>query len=337
MPEKTTHISIAEIRKVMSDACIACGGSAATAQSLVNAIISAACSGRRELGFPDFVSYLKSLRAGRINGKAEPCFDSPLPALIHGDADGGIAQLGFDLIYEDLQSRTRNFGVTVFTQRNSYTTGELGYYVRRLALDGLTAMAFTNGPALMATREGGQPVYCTNPLAFGAPLPAPLSPLVVDQATSAAAFFNVARAAATGAPIPEGWAIDDAGTSTTDPAKAMLGALLPFGGYKGANMALLVEVLAAGLSGAAWSLDAGDFRSGDRVPNCGLTIVAMQPVAIDATFAERLAEQLDRLRSKGVHIPGCRPVSASGELTDIVEVNTEILRSIQSFAAQRTS
>ena len=331
MPDKAMRISIADIRGLLLDACLACGASAATAKSLVDATISAACFGRRELGFPDFVSYLRSLRAGRINGNAAPRFETPLPAVIHGDADGGLAQLGFDLSYDDLVRRTRTAGVTVFTQRNSYTTGELGYYVRRLALEGLLAMAFTNGPALVAAREGGQPVYCTNPLAFGAPLPAPLSPLVIDQSTSATAFFNIVRAAEAGLPLEKDWAIDDTGAATTDPAKALLGALLPFGGYKGANLALMVELLAAGLSGAAWSLDAGDFRSGNRPPNAGLTILAIHPAAIDANFKERLGQQLERLQAKGVHIPGRRSAAARSEEDGTVDIDADALDAIESF------
>lgn len=176
---------IDELRQLALEACLACGSSPAMAKALVDATLSAACFGRTELGFPHFVDYLTSLRDGRINGDAKPRFDHVLPALIYADADGGIAQLGFDLIYDDFVKRVKTFGISVFTQRNSYTAGELGYYVRRLAEDGLIAIAAANGPALMAAAEGGERVYCTNPLAFGAPLPELLPPLVIDQATSA--------------------------------------------------------------------------------------------------------------------------------------------------------
>ena len=149
--------------KLAFAACLACGASTATARSLVDATVSATRSGRPALGFPHLVGYLNDLRGGRINGHAKPRFNHTLPALIHVDADGGIAQLGFDLIYENLTKRTRTFGVTVFTQKGSYMTGELGYYVRRLAMDGLMSVAATNGPALMAPDVGGERVYCTNP------------------------------------------------------------------------------------------------------------------------------------------------------------------------------
>ncbi|MBB3163882.1 LDH2 family malate/lactate/ureidoglycolate dehydrogenase [Rhizobium laguerreae] len=98
---------IDELRQLALGACLACGGSPAMAKALVDVTLSAACFGRTELGFPHFVDYLTSLRDGRINGDAKPRFDHVLPALIQADADGGIAQLGFDLIYDDFTTRVK--------------------------------------------------------------------------------------------------------------------------------------------------------------------------------------------------------------------------------------
>ncbi|WP_425482730.1 Ldh family oxidoreductase [Chelativorans xinjiangense] len=178
---------------------------------------------------------------------------------------------------------------------------------------------------------GRKPVFGTNPLAFGAPLPAPQAPLIIDQATSATAFVNILRAAAKKTSIPAGWAIDDQGAPTTDPAEAMLGALLPFGGYKGANIALLVEVLSAGLAGASWSLDAGNFRSGHRRPNVGLTVMAIAPDAVDPDFVERVGDHLHRLAELGVHLPGAVTGQAPPDETETIEIGAGILASICCF------
>lgn len=330
--KRTVRIAVAEIRGLATDACLACGGSPAMAKSLVDATLSAASCGRPGMGFPHFLDYLHSLRDGRIDGRAEPRIDRPLPAFIHADARGGIAQLGFDLAAEELVVRARTSGIAIFTQRNSYTTGELGYYVRRLALQGLVSMAATNAHALMAAAAGQKPVFGTNPVAFGVPLPAPQPPLVIDQATSATAFVNIVQAAAEKTPVPAGWAIDENGAPTTDPVAAMAGALLPFGGYKGANIALMVEILAAGLTGASWSLEAGDFRSGDRCPNAGLTVVAISPDAADPDFVNRTGDQLRRLAELGVHIPGAAHRTPPAE-PETVDVDADILAAIRGFAA----
>ncbi|MCA1444244.1 Ldh family oxidoreductase [Ensifer sp. IC4062] len=331
MADEIETLSVAEIRRLATDACLACGATAAMAESLVDATLSAAWHGRPEVGFPHFLDYLQSLCEGRIDGKAWPRIEHPLPAFIHADARGGIAQLGFDFVFEDLVKRARAFGIAIFTQRNSYTAGELGYYVRRLAGHDLLSIAFANAHAMMAPAAGGKPVFGTNPLAFGAPLPAPQAPLVIDQAASATAFVNIVRAAAEKVFIPEGWAIDNDGAPTTDPAKAMLGALLPFGGYKGANIGLMVEILSAGLSGAAWSLEAGNFRSSDRCPNTGLTVIAIAPMATGPNFAGHTGDHLRRLTELGVHIPGSAKRRNPPEEWENIEIETQVLVSIREF------
>lgn len=332
MMRETVTLPWEEARKLALEACGAVGARPAVAASLVDATLSAAQCGRAELGFPHFLLYLRSFREGRIDGRAEPSIGRPLPAMIASDARGGIAQLGFDLALDDLARQARALGIAVFTQKNSYTTGELGYYVRRLALDGLIGLAATNGPALMAASAGGKPVYCTNPIAFAAPVAGAESPLVIDQASSATAFYNIVRAASDDRAIPEGWATDERGDATTDPREALRGALLPFGGYKGANIALMVEVLSAGLSGAAWSLDARDFQAGDTSPAAGLTVVALSPAAIDPHFADRHAAHLARLRDLGVHIPGSKAGHRAVHDAGLVEIEKAVLDEIRRFA-----
>ncbi|WP_277810289.1 Ldh family oxidoreductase [Chromohalobacter canadensis] len=329
MEQQTLSAHEAEI--LAERACLAAGANHATARSLAKATVSAELFGRAGVGFPHLLDYLSSFRAGRINGYAEPQLTSPLPAIMHSDADGGIAQLGFDSAASTLVERTRELGVTLFTQRNSYTTGELGYYVRRLALEGLIAFAVSNSPAVVAGAPGGQGVFGTNPMAFAAPLADAIAPLVIDQASSATAFVNLAKAAEEGREIPAGWATDETGSMTTDATAALRGTLLAFGGTKGANVALMVECLAAGVSGASWSLDMPDFQKGERLIDAGMTIIAIQPTAIDADFATRLSRQLDRIADRGTYVPGRRPVQNDVSEADQVTIDTAVLEDIRRF------
>lgn len=314
-------IDVAAARDLAISACLKAGASPAVAGSLADATVSAACFGHAGMGFPHLLDYLSSFREDRIRGDAVPAIDCPAPAIIHADAMGGIAQLGFDLAFDRLAEAACRFGVALFAQKNCYTAGELGYYVRRLAMEGLVSLAAANGPALLAAAPGTPAVYCTNPVAFGAPVDGGDPPLVIDQASSATAFVNLVRAAREGQAIPEGWAVDAHGDGTTDPSAALRGALLAFGGSKGANIALLVEVLSAGLAGASWSLDSPSFLSGDRPPNAGLTVVIISPTAISPDFGSRLANQLRRLEHLGVHIPGRRSKinSESGGLSVVLD------------------
>ncbi|WP_025127249.1 Ldh family oxidoreductase [Pseudomonas sp. PH1b] len=291
------------------------GASLAVADSLAAATVAAELAGRPALGFCHLLDYLGALRCGRIAATVEPRLEFPAPALIRLDALGGIAQLGFDRAFDELCHRANHYGISLLAQHNSYTAGELGYYTRRLANAGLVCFAATNGPALMGTGHCREAVYCTNPLSFAAPVSGD-SALVIDQASSATAFVNLRQAAEDGTPIPPDWALDRHGRPTTDAREAINGLLLAFGGARGANIALMVEVLAAGLTGAHWSLDAPSFTDGSQSPGAGLLIIALQPQLLAQDFTTRLGEQLQRLAEKGIHVPGRQAGSPDIELAD---------------------
>ncbi len=312
--EEATDLAVRAIRGA--------GASDEAALSLARATVSANAHGKGSSGFSHLMDYLSALRAGRIVGAAEPVVTSPAPAAIHCDARGGVAQAGFDRAFDSLCERAQTFGIALFAQSGSYTTGELGYYPRRLAEAGLVAFAATSGPALMTVAGAKAPVYCTNPIAFAAPLDTG-PPLMIDQASSATAFVQLRHYAERGQPLPPGWAVDADGEPTTDPQTALRGALLAFGGARGANIALMVEVMAAGLAGANWALDAPSFTSGDRSPGAGLLVIAITPALLAPDFPQRLRLQLDRLASLGVHIPGRRAAAAEIELPDALAAEIE--------------
>lgn len=311
-------------RELAIRVCVAAGASKAVATSLAEAAVAAECSGRSAVGFAHLPDYLEGFMSGRIAGTEEPDILFPTPNLVQADAKGGIAQLCFDRAFEELLTRTKTYGVTIFSSKNSYTAGELGYYVRRLAREGLVAFASTNGPALMAAGQSAEAVYGTNPLAFAAPVEN-RPPLVFDQASSATAFVNIRQVAERGEEIPEGWAIDERGQSTLDPREAMKGALLNFGGTRGANIALMVEILAAGTTGANWSLDAPSFEEGSESPGAGLFIVTINPELLSPGFPKRLASQIERLSSKGIHIPG------GSYQTHDIDIPSSLVATLESY------
>lgn len=327
MKQETLSAYDAEV--LAKQACLAAGANHATARALAAATVSAALYGNASVGFPHLLDYLASFRTGELNGNAAPTFTSPLPAIMHSDADGGIAQLGFDLALPTLVENTHGMGVTLFTQGNSYTTGELGYYVRRLALEGFIALAVCNSPAAVAGSPSGKIAFGTNPMAFAAPLADASAPLVIDQASSATAFINLVKAAEEGREIPEGWAIDEQGSVTTDAAAGLRGALLAFGGTKGANVALMIECLSAGLSGASWSLDMPDLQQrGERI-GASVTIITIVPTVIDENYSTRLTQQLDRITERGAYIPGRRPIRRDVSKDDRIAIDSVVLNKIR--------
>ena len=308
----TVAITIDDALVLARRAAKAVGASDAAAEAIARATVAAEADGQVSVGFAHFLDYLDSFAAGRIDGGAEPVTTRPAPAIVKSDARGGLAHLGFDRAESQLVEAAKTYGIAMFVQNHGFTCGSLGYFAGRLAEQGLVALAATNGPALVAGSGATKAVYGTNPMAFAAPV-AGGAPLVIDQSSSATAFVNVRKAAEDGRPIPAGWALDADGKPTTDARKAVEGVLLAFGGARGANVALMADVLSAGLGNANWSTDAPSFISGTANPGVGMTVIAIAPGLFGSDFGERLASQLDRLSSEyGVHIPGRAKAEARG-------------------------
>lgn len=337
MTAETITMQLDALEELCVAAALRCGADAEAAHAVARASVDAEASDQETVGLAHFLDYLDSWWAGRIKAGARPVLTRPLPAIIHSDAGGGVAHLGFDTAFEDLIGTAHSLGVGIFAQANAYTCGSLGYFVARLAERGLLAFAATNGPALLAGSGATKPTFCTNPLAFAAPR-ADGPPLLIDQASSTAAFVSIRQAAEKGKPIPEGWALDKFGKPTTDAREAIHGALLAYGGARGANIALMVEVLSAGLAGANWSLDAPSFTNGSQSPGAGLFVLAIDAQAIAPGFAERLDRQLQRLgRDYCVHIPGlCKEAARQSSKTNGLAVQRKLLDRITEAGRQST-
>jgi (2R)-3-sulfolactate dehydrogenase (NADP+) len=270
--------------------------------------------------------YLDGYRRGRIASGAKPKVRRAAPAVIDVDAADGLAQTAFQAAFSDLLEATQESGIAALWIRDSYTCGELGYYARKAAEQGYIALATANSPALMSIGGAPKRILGTNPLAYGIPRPGGM-PMVIDQASSSTAFVNIRRAADAGDPIPAGWALNTDGEPTVDANEALAGTLLPFGGHRGGNIALLVEILAT-LSGASFSLDAAPFDSGSTSPGIGVFVLCINPANFTGS-ADRLFRQLENLRDEHqVRLPA---MELTG-LPEQVEIDTGLLQRLEQAA-----
>ena len=306
-----------ELARLCAAALRGVGADSRSARVLADATVEAERVGNRAVGVAHLFDYLEGYRHGRIARDVRPVVHRPAPAVLDVDARDGLAQVAFADAAADLEKAVRELGVAALWIRSSFTCGELGYYPRRLAEQGLVALALANSPALMSIGGARGPVLGTNPLAYGIPRPGAL-PVVIDQASSSTAFVNVRRAAERGEPIPAGWALGPDGEQTTDPAAALRGTLLPFGSHRGGNVALLVEVFAT-LSGASFSLDAPPFDAGSASPRIGVFLLGIDPARFGGAV-ERIAHQLGTLRDDhGVRLPAVEATA----LPDTVELDPD--------------
>lgn len=192
--------------------------------------------------------YVDRLRAGSINPAAELRILRDSGAVVVADAQAGpgiaMAIRAMDLAI----ARSRMHGIGTVSLRNANHCGMLAFFAMRALPAGAVGIAASNGDSLVAPWGARSKFLGTNPLAVAVPAKEE-PPLVLDMATSVVAHGRIKGAADRGETIPPDWAVDAAGRPTTDPAQALAGALLPFGGFKGSGISILIDLLAGLLPG----------------------------------------------------------------------------------------
>lgn len=306
---ETPHLSLAEAEALAARALRASGANPGMAALTAQALVAAEAEGQGGHGLSRVAMYAGFLREGRADGAAVPVIAAERGGAALVDAGNGLAYPALSLAETEAARRARDHGVAFVAITNSHHAGAMALPVRRLARQGLVALAFTNSPYAMPVPGGRRPLLGTNPVAAAFPRRnAP--PLVVDLALSEVARGKIMLAAKEGRPIPEGWALDSEGRPTTDPKAALDGAMLAMGGTKGAALALVVEILCVALGGAAFGFEADSFFApSPNAPRLGHAILAIDPGALSGNdaFLDRMeALVAAMLGDEGVRLPGAR-------------------------------
>ena len=300
-------LSLAEAHTLAAGALRRCGASPAAADSTARALVAAEADGLTGHGLSRVPSYAAQLRTGKVVGDAEIVVTHPRPGLLAIDAGHGFAYPALDAALAALPDLARRQGIAAAGIRRSHHCGAAGLLVEKLAEAGCIAILFANTPAAMAPWGGSRAVFGTNPLAFGCPLPG-RAPIVIDLALSKVARATIVGAKQRGEAIPEGWALDAEGRPTTDPAAALDGTMAPLGDAKGTALALMVELLAAGLTGARFAAEASSFldAAGDP-PGTGQLVLAIDASALSPGAPERFAVLAAAIEDQdGTRLPGSR-------------------------------
>jgi (2R)-3-sulfolactate dehydrogenase (NADP+) len=302
MPVLTLDAAEALVR----DTLVRCGTSPENAQSVARALVACEADGLKGHGLSRLPSYAAQAKAGKVKGDAKPRVSLTKPGVLAVDAAHGFAFPAIDLAVGALPEVTRIQGIAAAAITRSHHCGAAGHPVERLAEHGLVSLLFANTPGAIAPWGGSQAVYGTNPIAFACPLP-DAGPIVVDLSLSKVARGNIMAAKQRGESIPQGWALDENGQPTTDPDAALRGTMLPLGDAKGTALTLMVELLAAGLTGANFAADASSFLDAKGPPpGTGQLIVAFDPAAFGGGV-ERFAALAHAIEAQqGARLPGRR-------------------------------
>ena len=200
-------------------------------------------------------SICRSVRTGSLvsGARLEPVNEGACFALVDGNNGLGpvIATKGMNLAIEKALSQ----GLGCIVIRNANDLSMLANYTMQAIPHDCIGIAMTHGVPKVAPWGGREPFFSTNPISIAIPAHRKF-PIVLDMATSVVAAGNVSQAAGTRETIPEGWAIDASGQTTTDPNEALKGALLSLGGYKGFGLAIMVDALSGVLAGMSMTRDA---------------------------------------------------------------------------------
>ncbi len=331
-------LSLREVEELAYRALAGAGARPPAARALARAVAAAERDGIRSHGLLYVPTYCDHLRCGKVDGDAVPRLETPRPGSLRVDAGCGFAHPAIDLGFETLVPRARAQGVAGLAIHNSYNCGVLGYHTERLAEAGLVGLGFTNAPASIAPPGGKTPVIGTNPVSLAVPDGAGGTAFVIDQSASVVAKSEVMLRAREGAEIPEHWALDAEGRPTRDPQQALAGSMAPAGGYKGFGTGLLVETLAAALSGAVLGKDASPFSgTAGGPPRTGQFFLAIDPEAFsEGGFASRIAGLCEAIAAQeGARLPGSgRQGRRAATLADGVPVDGGLHARIAAYCAE---
>lgn len=330
---KTIPLELAEIYALAQTCLGANGCSDANADAVARTVRDAERDGSVSHGLFRIPGYVATLRSGKVNGDATPELECVTPSLLRVNGHNGFAPGALAVGIPALADAALTQGVAVLGLRKVHHFAALWHETEALAERGLVALACTAYMPSVAPTGAKRALFGTNPLSFAWPRPGD-TPVVFDMATAAMAMGEVQIAARDGHAVPAGTGLDADGNATTDPAKiAAGGVLLPFGGYKGSVIAMMIELLSAALVGERFSFEAREADNGDGgPPQGGEFILAMNPERIAgdgwAAHADSFFERL--LGLEGARLPGARR-HRNREDSGARPVNAELVEKIRAL------
>ena len=302
------RLQLGELRDLVVEVLVAHDTARGNAEPVAQALAMAEADGQKGHGASRLPSYAAQARSGKVDGHAAPeAIRLGGPAAVV-DARDGFAYPAIALAQQTLLDLLAASPVAAVAIRNSHHSGVVAHHVEPLARAGFIAMSLGNGPQAIAPWGGHRGLFGTNPIGFAAPRTRH-PPLVIDMSLSKVARGRINVAAQAGEPIPPDWAFDASGNPTTDAKEAMAGTMAPIGDAKGAQLALMVEILAGALSASCFGFESSSYFTAEGAPpRAGLFLLAIDPGPYsEGRFESRLEALLAAIEAQpGARLPGQR-------------------------------
>src|SRR6266550_5949814 len=304
-----------DLESFVARALTAVGLPTADAEQVARLMILADLRGSDGHGIFRLPQYVRRIRAGGMNLRPNIHVVQETEATALVDGDNGMGHLVMRFAAQVAMDKAERVGVGWVGLRRSNHAGPAALYAMMPLERDMIGIYIAVGSANHMPPWGGvELLLSTNPIAFAIPaLEEP--PIVLDMATTVAAYGKVKIKAQRGEQLPEGWMIDAFGRPLTDPKRAEEGFLLPIDGYKGYGLALVFGLLAGTLNGAAFGLDVIDFNKDDTTPtNTGQVIVALDIAHFSSvqTFKRNVDEVIRDMRNSR-RMPGVERIRVPGE------------------------
>ena len=321
------------------------GLSAANAATVARILVMGDLFGHATHGVLRLESYGERIRNGAISATAEPVVEDVAPAIARVDGHGAIGPLVGTRALEAAIGRARALGVGVAFVRNGNHFGAIAPYCWLAAQQGFATLIGSNASVTIAPTGGREERLGNNPLGIGVPRPG-ADPVILDMAMSVVARGKIRAAVKKGEAIPATWATDRAGEPTTDPKAALEGFLLPFGGYKGYGLALMIDLFAGLLSGGAYLTHVKSWLDQPTEPgNLGHFFIAMDTKRLGSSewLAQRVAD-FARIVHETPAADPATPVRLPGEIEmenfrrhrrDGIGIDPALRAKLEAFAAGR--
>jgi delta1-piperideine-2-carboxylate reductase len=306
---KTTSLSLEEIYSLANKALLHYGCDEINAETVAKTITSAERDGSVSHGLFRIPGYVAALKSKKVKSNSRPTSSLKTQNTIIVDGDFGFAPMAIKIGLPDLIAITKKHGVGVMGIRNTHHFAALWHETEAIAKNDLVGLACTAYMPSVAPVGATKPLFGTNPISFAWPRKNK-DPVVYDMATASMAMGEVQVAARDGHKVPMGTGLNKEGKKTDNPSEITNGGmLLPFGGHKGSAIAMMVELLAAGLIGDMFSFESKIADNKDGGPaRGGEFIMALSPQLIAGDgwndHAESFFEKMESM--DGVRLPGQR-------------------------------
>lgn len=253
-PDHLGHLTFDEAEGLATNAFMRAGVRETEAIAAGRILTLAEAMGIPTHGLNRVADYIRRLDAGGIVRDAEIFVHAPAPALCHVNGHNGLGPAVAHRALNEAMSAARNVGLGAAFIRGGSHLGALAPYLFIAAEAGFAGVMTSNTAPMIAPAGGKSPRIGNNPVGLAIPHPDGQH-VLLDMALTMVSRSRVRAAAKDGVPIPDTWATDAQGLPTTDATRAMQGLMCAIGGDKGASLALCLDLLAGGLSGAAMSAE----------------------------------------------------------------------------------